>query len=38
MDNEGLKIDIDKPFKLEPHQEWICNYLDRLNEKHKNEK
>lgn len=35
MENDGLKIEINKPFKLEPHQEWICNYLDRLNEKQK---
>jgi len=35
MGDEGLKINIEKPLKLEPHQEWICNYLDRLNEKEK---
>src|SRR3989344_282933 len=37
MDTEdkGLKINIDLPNKLEPHHEWICNYLDRLNEKEK---
>jgi len=33
MENDGLKIEIDKPFKLEPNQERICNYLDHLNEK-----
>jgi len=35
MEDKGLKISIEKPLKLEPHQEWICNYLDRLNEKEK---
>ncbi|HOU96887.1 MAG TPA: hypothetical protein PLN06_09760 [Bacteroidales bacterium] len=33
MENKGLRIDISKPLKLEPNQEWICNYLDHLNEK-----
>lgn len=33
MENAGLKVNITPPSKLEPHQEWICNYLDRLNEK-----
>lgn len=32
MENDGLKIDIETPLKLEPHQVWVCNYLDRLNE------
>jgi hypothetical protein len=31
MENDGLKIEINKPFKLEPHQEWICNYLENWN-------
>lgn len=35
MDEKGLEINIDKPLKLDPDQEWICNYLDRLNEKQK---
>lgn len=32
---EELKVNLDRPIKLEHHQEWICNYLDRLNEKQK---
>lgn len=35
MEDKGLNIEMKKPLKLEPHQEWICNYLDRLNEKEK---
>jgi hypothetical protein len=35
MEDKGLDINIDRPLKLESHQEWICNYLDRLNEKEK---
>jgi hypothetical protein len=35
MKNIGLKVELDKPLKLDPLQEWICNYLDRLNEKQK---
>lgn len=35
MEDKGLNINIDRPLKLESHQEWICNYLDRLNEKEK---
>jgi len=35
MDNDGIKIEIDKPIKLEPQQEWICGYLNCLNEKEK---
>lgn len=35
MDDNELNFKIDKPLKLEPHQIWICNYLDRLNEKEK---
>ncbi|MFA5052960.1 MAG: hypothetical protein WC565_02805 [Parcubacteria group bacterium] len=35
MEDKDLDIKIDRPLKLESHQEWICNYLDRLNEKEK---
>ena len=35
MDEKGLEIGIEKPIKLEPNQEWVCNYLDCLNEKEK---
>ena len=35
MQDEGLTISSKQPLKLEPHQEWICNYLNRLNEKQK---
>jgi len=34
-EDKGLSTNIDRPLKLESHQEWICNYLDRLNEKEK---
>lgn len=32
---DELEINLNRPIKLEPHQEWICTYLDRLNEKQK---
>lgn len=30
-----MEIHIDKSVELEPHQKWICTYLDSLNEKQK---
>src|SRR3989339_48773 len=35
MDEKGLNPNINETFEIKPHQKWICDYLDRLNEKEK---